>query len=731
MADRPTSEAEPTARPVIVKSGLRSLRSAVVSPSGLLAATYGTGSDKAYSVTVWDVASGSRLARGVMNSPPVAARFTEDETALIVAARPASSAQITRLALGSSGQPLAGEVIYRASDIAGIAMSRDSRTVVMRGRERGLIVLDTMSGATRSLGDSTHADKIAVSPRGEIVVASAGDRITVYRPEYSARDASPVSVAAPDSISSMDCAAGLVVAASANAVSVLWSDASADAYEVFTAPSPVRRIAVSTGGTAVAVAHGNGFAVVDLASGEPLMEQATESRVNRLTFRLDDKVLVTADEDNDARLWDLPELPSRRPDHLDWQSDAPARDDLLQRRPLARALAIRLRRYQEERSPTSFLVHIDGPWGSGKSTLLRLLARELEDGPGGQAQRPPEAEWLTIDFNAWQQSKVGAPWWALMAALRGDLSRGRPWPARWWLRLVESCVRMRRAGAPFLLASVVLLALAFGFLFLLRPSRLTFASSATIAQGAGAVIVAVGTLWAGSKVAARFFLWDSAQGARLYEQSSVNPMLDVSRHFGWLIAKAGRPVVFFIDDLDRCADSYVVELLETVQTLIRDSAGGNGGAGAAKPPSFVVAADGAWIRRSFETAYGQFSSSVAEPGLPLGYLFLDKLFQLRVRVPRVDAVRQELYLGHLLSGTAPEPEGSGTDFREKVNQVLTRLGRSSSEADVVSALSGASPEVRDEVAATAVERLTSAPVEASTEHWLLQFAPLLPPNPGP
>jgi KAP family P-loop domain len=68
----------------------------------------------------------------------------------------------------------------------------------------------------------------------------------------------------------------------------------------------------------------------------------------------------------------------------------------------------------------------------------------------------------------------------------------------------------------------------------------------------------------------------------------MNPMQDVARHFGWLIAKVKRPVVFFIDDLDRCPDSYVVELLEAVQTLIRDPAERNEKLGGAVLPAFVV-----------------------------------------------------------------------------------------------------------------------------------------------
>jgi KAP family P-loop domain len=206
-------------------------------------------------------------------------------------------------------------------------------------------------------------------------------------------------------------------------------------------------------------------------------------------------------------------------------------------------------------------------------------------------------------------------------------------------------------------------------------------------------------------------------------------MQDVADHFGWLVAKVGRPVVFFIDDLDRCTESYVVELLDAVQTLVRDAPkrlrrkdGRTAGA-----TYFVVAADGAWIRNSYEIAYDKFMQSVAEPGRPLGYLFLDKLFQLRVPVPSVDGHRQDGYLRELLRGKDPAP--SMTYDKAEEQEVRDRLAQSVTGAEVVETLRQASPAVRDLVAGKAVERLTAPEVAAATEHSLQRFRPLLQSNP--
>jgi hypothetical protein len=723
---------EPNEAAIALHSGLAVLRSAVVSTSGSLMATYGESSRGDYRLTVWELPSGAEKTTTRLAHQPVAVCFTPDETAIVAALRDSEKVVIERRPLPELTR--ADEVIYEKA-ASGIAMSRDSRTAVLRNTGAGLTVVDTVTSQAGELGWESHFDKITVSPRGERAAAANGTRIEVYdlisgsRPFITRNQL--VDVVEFGSVSTMDCTAGFVVAASGNSASLVRSGGQ---RVIYSAPEPIRRIALGTGGSVLAVAYGDRITIVDLGTGKVLADWTTPGDpIGRLTFRLDDKVLVTAHQSNVTRLWDLPVLPGSD-DHVDWQSDAPASVDLLQRVPLARALAARLRQFQRELAHDSFLVHIDGPWGSGKTTLLGLLQQELERTPpdnatsatrSERAPSPKKRQWVAIRFNAWQQSKIGVPWWSLLAALRRDLTRDRSLLARWWLRVAEAWGRFRRASAPFALACIVLAAIAAGFFLLLRPSKVTFASSSGIAQGVTAVVIALGTLWAGARVAARFLLWDSAQGARLYEQSSTNPRSAVGDHFGWLIAKAGKPVIFFIDDLDRCPDSYVVDLLETVQTLIR--APGGDGSGSANPPLFVVAADGAWIRRSFEASYSQFASSVGEPGLPLGYLFLDKLFQLHVPVPRIDAVWREHYLKNLLGGRVPQSQTASA--APSKSDVSEKIARSRTQAEVQQAYTEAPREVRAEISGEAVEKLSTLAVATDTEHWLQQFAALLPPNP--
>jgi hypothetical protein len=450
----------------------------------------------------------------------------------------------------------------------------------------------------------------------------------------------------------------------------------------------------------------------DPFSGEPRLGEVRAIALSDAADRVGPVVLV-GDDDGRVRTWHerAPEpapVPGRPPDKVDWLADAPGDADLLQRKPLASALGHRLVRISEQ-DRSAFLVHLDGAWGTGKSTLLRFLRAELE-----------RAGWLVVDFDAWRQSRIGPPWWALLVALRDAIASGLSRRRRTSLRLAESWTRIRRGGAPYLFAVAVLLAIVIGLLVLLgKPS---WTSVGDTAKSLSAVVAAIGTLWAGGKLASRFLLWESARGAVMYEQTQAKPMESLADHFAWLLARAGRPVMFFVDDLDRCPAEYVVELLEAVQTLIR---GASDRVGTLPPgPYFVVAADGSWLRTSYEKHYAEFQGAVAEPGRPLGYLFLDKLFQLTVTVPRVASPEKARYLRGLLRTSADGAAAPGD-----VARVREQIRGSRTDEEVISALQTASPAAQRALAPEAVERLSAPAVEEATEHALQAFADLLDPNP--
>jgi hypothetical protein len=211
-------------------------------------------------------------------------------------------------------------------------------------------------------------------------------------------------------------------------------------------------------------------------------------------------------------------------------------------------------------------------------------------------------------------------------------------------------------------------------------------------------------------------------GAKRYEQWHRDPMEGLADHFAWLVAHSPWPILFFVDDLDRCDERQVVDLLDSIQTLVRDAVDDRSDNVFA--PCFVVAADGRWIRRSYERTHDGFDQAVGEPGRPLGYLFLDKLFQLTVEVPTIGTAQQGVYLRHLLLGAEEAAEGQAAS-----TAVQERIARSADQRGIVDALNDASPRERAGATPAAIERLSEPSVERATEHDLQKFAGVLERNP--
>ena len=413
----------------------------------------------------------------------------------------------------------------------------------------------------------------------------------------------------------------------------------------------------------------------------------------------------------EARLSELTRTPR---EHVFWVTDTPATRDLLKRDVFAQVLADRLAQTHRDEPHVSFLVHIDGPWGSGKTTLLNLLRKHLE---------VSHVRFTVLTYNAWRNAQIDPPWWPLITSLRDQIIKASPWSHRLMLRLRETIARIRRSGAPYSLTMALFVAIIAVALWQIWPLLHTLQSVAEVAANISAILAAITAVWLLSRVATGILLWNSPGGARLFERSHDDPMNDVAGHFAWLLRRSSRPVVFFLDDLDRCDYPVVKGLLDAVQNLVRDSP--IDGDDKHQAPSFVVAADGAWLRRCYELSYDNFRAAVDEPGRPLGYLFLDKLFQLSVPLPAMGVHGQSTYLNDLLRA----PISFNDAVQGEIREAQARVSSSTSESELLDVLREVRPEIREAVAVEAVGHLTTPDLTDVTEHSLHPFAALLPTSP--
>lgn len=399
-------------------------------------------------------------------------------------------------------------------------------------------------------------------------------------------------------------------------------------------------------------------------------------------------------------------------------SDAPALVDSLGRQAFAEVLATRVKQVSETlRSGTlgndsAFILHVDGPWGSGKSSILNFLKTNLEQSD------PP---WVIVEFNAWRNQQRSPAWWPIISHVWTTVRHEGPFkfPAAYWVWMRWT---MGMRWLPLLLSGLLIVAFAILVYWWGQAPAAERGQSQWIElmdkawKGVLALMALGGFAWTSSR--ALFF--GSKSAAETYAQSSAEPFRRIVSLYERLVGAIGRPVAVFIDDIDRCECDYVIELLEGIQTLLRSA-----------PVVYVVAGDRKWICSSFEKRYSDFGGQIGMPGRPLGYLFLDKVFQLSTAIPRLSNVRQAAYWRRLLETGEQGAMKASDDLRKLEADAETDLIGKSSHEEIQQQIDDSQEgSLRQEaLRAAAAKQTTSREAIRAAEHRLQPLAHLLEPNP--
>lgn len=286
------------------------------------------------------------------------------------------------------------------------------------------------------------------------------------------------------------------------------------------------------------------------------------------------------------------------------------------------------------------LIQVDGP---GRTLFLSRLAGKLDPvvwkrGPPrtkrdhadrAQADRDP---WAAIEFDAWQHQRVAPPWWWLISALDKQLRRRfRDDDKGLWVRkrARDVLTRLRKVvrDLAWVLPGVAVVAVG-----LLVSGRPMLDALGWVVKVAGGILASVALVASLANALRRHLLAESPRGATALLRSS-DPMAELRDRYRFLVRSADTPIIFLIDNLDRCRADYVVEILEGIQTLFRDDDPREGG----PVVVFVVAADRGWLCDSYLHVYEEFKATTVEPGRPFGLSFVDKIFDLELRMPTVPA----------------------------------------------------------------------------------------------
>lgn len=441
---------------------------------------------------------------------------------------------------------------------------------------------------------------------------------------------------------------------------------------------------------------------------------------------------------------DIEEAKKDVTDKVPTYPDLPAEVDKLGREKFAEALTLRIRRIHNENNSSNhagaFLMHIHGPWGSGKTSLLNFMEQYLKDPMKGKAEQDPtndnakispttdtgydSSSWVVVKFNAWQHQNIGPPWWSLMDTVYRGASRQlqqMDWRRAAWLKAKEKVWRLSTGRLHYYLAFIFLLfASLLFFVWQILPgflngeaSRMSFEDYAQIIT---IILTSLAAVWTGFLAVSRSLVPGSANAARSFMESGKDPLQQLTNHFNDLIKWTKQPVAIFIDDLDRCQSDYAVELLEGIQTLFK-----------AAPVTYVVASDRRWLRISYEKMYDDFTGTVEEPGRPLGYLFLEKTFQISASMPRLSSESREQYWKHLIQMDKTEDVEQIEKVRKDANQRSQQL---TTQEEFDAEIEASSDPIYKQTLREALIVWLAAPeMIKHTEHLLKSFAPFLEPNP--
>jgi predicted KAP-like P-loop ATPase len=141
-----------------------------------------------------------------------------------------------------------------------------------------------------------------------------------------------------------------------------------------------------------------------------------------------------------------------------------------------------------------------------------------------------------------------------------------------------------------------------------------------------------------------------------------------------LLATPERPVVVFVDDLDRCSSSTVTQVIEGINLFL---------AGGFPNCIFIIAMEPDLVAAHINTSYKDVIQALSNDGQradgSLGWRFLEKMVQLPLSVPHVGTEQAGGYIDAILRRADRVPEAIDPDLVDRLEKSIRRSGRSVGE----------------------------------------------------
>lgn len=215
-----------------------------------------------------------------------------------------------------------------------------------------------------------------------------------------------------------------------------------------------------------------------------------------------------------------------RLEEIEVPEDEPFKNDALKRQPVVEFVRDLIKQLEGP-----FVLALDSPWGTGKTTVVRMLRASLK-----------RDDIASVYFNAWKEDYVSDPLIPMVAAIDelqiADAGAGKQFSERMaTVKAVASKVAKRGVVAAVKLATM-------------NTLDLDEVAEDVLASTAGDAA-------------------DDVIESFKREKASLERFRDALEEAVKTFGREGtlKPLVFFIDELDRCRPTFAIELLERVKHL--------------------------------------------------------------------------------------------------------------------------------------------------------------------